>query len=713
MNAPLENFRILLVDDDLVLRTMAAQTLVQAGFTVTEAANGEEGLRLSREAQPDLVLLDILMPGIDGFEACRRLRSLPGGPDLAIMMLTGLDDTDSVERAYRSGADDFITKPIHWSLLIHRVRFNLRAAKVRSELAASRSRLDNAQRLARMGSWEWSPDAGLFTFSRQLPALAGLSADALQRGGPEELLDRVLPADREALEAARCCALTQRRNYQVRYRYAHPVSGTLDFLESGRSLAENGGQSHRVEAILQDISETVAYEERMRFLSYHDVTTGLPSRQFFLEVAAHTLEQARNGSGQCALLFIDLDHFKEINIGLGNDAGDAMLKAMAFRIISTVREANRKGMVHTPEGIEVAARAGGDQFLVLLSQLRREADASGLAERILATIRQPVQLGNEESIITASVGLALYPEDGGDVATLLEHAEQACHAAQKLGRDSFVFYSNHAGQAASARLQQEADLRRAISQGEFLLHYQPRVDLACGRMVGAEALIRWQHPERGLLYPADFIPLAEESGLIRAISHCVLELACDQIADWRSRGLLEPQWSIAINLSALDFDEGDLLARLLSTIRLRGIPAECLTLELTETSLMPHAEAAVPKLAALRNAGFPIALDDFGTGYSSLGYLKRFPVDQLKVDRSFVRDLTTDPQDEAIVGAIVSLAQRFGLQVVAEGVETEGQAEKLLELGCRHAQGYHFAKPMPAADLAALLHSATLPAATH
>ena len=689
--------RILLVDDDAVLRAMAGQTIQRAGFELAEVASGEEAIERAPEFHPDLVLLDIVMPGIDGFEVCRRLRAGDVGKNLAIMMLTGLDDTESIERAYQCGADDFITKPINWNLLIHRVRFNLRAASARAALAASRGSLDSAQRLARMGSWEWSPRDGRFSFSEQFALLLRLPPDQLRNTHPAALIEQVAPEDREALETARERALTRGGSYQLRYCCRDGEGNVLTLEETGRAISN--GRGPRLEAIVQDVSQAVANEERMRFLSYHDITTGLPSRQFFLEVANHTLEQARRTSTGCALLFIDLDHFKEINVQLGSDAGDAMLKTIAFRIVECVRSATSAGLVHTPEGIEVAARAGGDQFLVLLSRLRRETDASQLADRLLDAIRQPVRIGHEDSIITASIGLTLFPRDGGDIATLLENAEQTCRTAQKRGRDVHAFYSEDVGQVASARLRLENEIRRALSQNEFVLHYQPKVDLVSGRLAGAEALVRWQHPERGLLYPGDFIPLAEESGLILALGHRVLALACDQIAAWRAGGLLADGQTIAINLSALSFTEEDLLVRLVAATRSRGIPSGSLGLEVTETSLMHQTEVAVARLTALRGAGFLLALDDFGTGYSSLGYLKRFPVDQIKIDRSFVADLANEVHGEAIVAAIVSLACRLGLEVVAEGVETSEQMACLVAMGCRYAQGYYISRPGPAEAL--------------
>lgn len=694
---------ILLVDDDAVLRAMAAQALDRAGFIISEVGDGESGLGFLAKTPVDLVLLDVVMPGIDGFEVCRRLRATPGGENLPVVMLTGLDDSDSIERAYQSGASDFIVKPINWNLLIHRVRFNLRAASVRAELAASRRSLDSAQRLARMGNWEWWPHGGGFSCSSELARLFALDAAVLQAADPLALTKLALEADREALHAARSRALEKGKAYQIRYAYRAPTGSEHVFEESGQASRGPGGEVIKVEAIVRDVTEAVANEERVRFLSYHDVATGLPTRQFFHDVAAHSLEQARRAGSRCALLFIDLDHFKEINLQHGSERGDVFLRIMADRVVRAVRSAAQTELVHTPEGIEVAARAGGDQFLVLLSQLRRETDASTVADRILQAIREPVQLDEGDAVITACIGLALFPRDGEDVATLIEHAEQATYGAQRRGRDCFAFYNEDVGQVASAKLHLEGELRQAIARDEMRLHYQPKVHLPSGRIVGAEALVRWQHPERGLLLPGEFIPLAEESGLILALGHNIFQMACDQIAAWRSRGLVRPEHSFAVNLSALSFMEEDLLEQLTAVTAQRGIPHGHICLEVTETSLMHDVDSAGRRLDALRRAGFRIALDDFGTGYSSLNYLKRFPIDCIKIDRSFIQDMTRDEQDVAIVGTIVTLAGRLGLTVVAEGVETAEQAALLQGLGCTTAQGYYFARPLPAEAMEALL----------
>lgn len=703
MNRLIDNAHILIVDDDAILRMMAGQALRRAGFRVSEATDGPEGVQVASEGDCDLVLLDVMMPGLDGFEVCQKLRQSHRGRDLTIVMLTGLDDSESIEKAYRVGASDFIPKPINWTLLVHRVRYNLRAALTRNRLAASQASLSRAQSLARMGNWEWWPERQIFNCSDEFARLFDLGDVERCVATPLTLVDRALEADRPLLRAARQGALDHGKPYQLRFRSCAADGAVRVFREEAHVTCDSEGRVTTLEAISQDISQMVASEERVRYLSYHDQTTGLPTRQFFLEVATHALEQARRERRQCAMLYVDIDHFRQINARFGNDPGDHILRTIAQRITDGVRAADISGIATTPEGIEVAARAGGDEFLVMLSHLRRETDVSLVADRILRAIREPFRLNEDEIIITASIGLSLFPRDGDDIETLVDHAEHAVTNAQVLGRNKGAFYNKELAAAAGHQLQQEIELRRAIDDGELVLHYQPKFDLGSGRIIGVEALVRWQHPERGLLSPADFIPLAEERGLVVSLGHRVFDLACQQIARQRR---LHPEWpplATAINLSALSFLEDNLVERLTRRAEYYGIPAGTITLEVTETSLMQCIHTAVSRLESLRQAGFHLALDDFGTGYSSLGYLKTFPVDQIKIDRSFVHDITWDAQDVAIVGAVIALARKFGLEIVAEGVENGDQAQVLLGMGCPVAQGYHFARPMPAADLERLL----------
>ncbi|MBK7417257.1 MAG: EAL domain-containing protein [Dechloromonas sp.] len=703
MNRSLDDSHILLVDDDAVLRMMAGQALRRAGFKVDEAGSGEEALAKLASKEVDLVLLDVMMPGIDGFEVCRRLRQAEFGRDLSIVMLTGLDDSDSIEKAYQVGASDFIPKPINWNLLIHRVRYNLRANFIRSRLVASQISLDGAQRLARMGSWEWWPDAGIFSCSDEFARLFGLAPEIRQSITPTILIETVDEGDRPSLRDARHMALSAGKNYQIRFRHTGSNGNKRVFQEDGHVLLASDTMSSSSEAITQDISEAVANEERVRFLSYHDQTTGLPNRQFFLEVAAHTLEQSRRNCGECALLFVDIDHFKDVNATFGNVQGDLILKTLAERIVNCVRASDLSGFAHTPEGIEVAARAGPDEFLILLSQLRRETDASTVADRVLQAIREPFVLDDQEIRLTASIGLALYPRDSDTLSNLVDHAEYAVSTARALGRDSYAFYNEEIGAVASAKIHREGELRQAMAGNQLLLHFQPKVDMASGRIIGAEALVRWQHPEKGLLYPGDFIPLAEECGLIVHMGHHIFSLACQQMRSWREQGVMPERLPIAVNLSALSFNEEGLIEQLIRCAEAHALPLDSICLELTETSLMQQIESTTQRLENLRIAGFRLALDDFGTGYSSLSYLKRFPIDQIKIDRSFVQDIITDPQDVAIVETIITLARKLGLEVVAEGVETVEQANLLNSMGCGTAQGYYFARPMPAAQLTLLL----------
>ena len=705
MNQSVENNRILLVDDDLVLRTMAAHVLATAGFAVAECDSGESCLALLAEQPVDLVLLDVLMPGIDGFETCRRLRANPATRDIAVVMLTGLESSDSIETSYQVGASDFVTKPIGWDLLVHRIRYNLRAVLMRHRLVASEASLADAQRLARLGSWQWWPREGRFECSDQFARMFNLSPADRSRATPFTLLQAVVPDNRAEVEAARRQAVQSGTAYNLRFHSLGSDGGVRFFREELQSTVDPDGQVSKLTVVTQDISVLAAQEEKIRFLTYHDQTTELPTRQYFVEVATHVLEQAARNRAECAVLYIDLDRFSAINAFFGNETGNEVLRTTAQRIVASIRAADIAGYARSPEGLEVAARAGGDEFLVMLSQPRRELNTTLVADRLLEALRAPIAVGGETVELTASIGIALFPRDGDSVDTLLEHAEYAMRNARNR-RDSFTYFDDSIGQAATRRIHREAELRRAIGKGEMVLHFQPKVDTSNGRIIGAEALVRWQHPEWGLLPPGEFIPLAEDSGLIVPLGQAVFSMACAQVAAWQAVGIWRPPLVVAVNLSAASFIDQNLVEQLLACTRHHGVAPASLCLEVTETALMENLDLATSRLIELRAAGFRISLDDFGTGYSSLNYLKRFPVDQIKIDRSFVSDITSDDQDAAIVAAIVTLASKFGLELVAEGTETLAQVEKLRDLGCTVAQGYYFARPMPAEQLGSLLASA-------
>ncbi|MDQ1446367.1 MAG: hypothetical protein QOI20_2831 [Acidimicrobiaceae bacterium] len=449
----------------------------------------------------------------------------------------------------------------------------------------------------------------------------------------------------------------------------------------------------------RDVTERRVLEDQLAHQAFHDPLTGLANRALLLDRLEHALATARKRTHtRLALLYIDLDDFKTINDGLGHETGDELLRATAARIESALRPG------------DTAARLGGDEFAILVDGLSNPGMAYDVGARLLEALREPFHLGGNEVVVNASLGIAVSTKED-DAASLLRNADLAMYRAKGQGKGRFEVYEAGMHAAVVERMEVKADLRRAIDAGEFEPHYQPIVELATGRVVGVEALVRWRHPERGLVVPAAFIPMAEETGLIVAIGRGVLDQACADAAMWqRTLGADAPE-SVSVNLSARQIQHPDLVADVASALRVSGLKPSALTLEITESILIDDADAASRTLARLKGLGVRIALDDFGTGYSSLSYLDRFPVDTVKIDKSFIDSLAGEhPAGSPLVTAIINLGSLLGLDVTAEGIEGGDQAARLTQLGCTHAQGYFFAKPMPAEALAAHVAAHRVPA---
>jgi diguanylate cyclase (GGDEF)-like protein/PAS domain S-box-containing protein len=434
-------------------------------------------------------------------------------------------------------------------------------------------------------------------------------------------------------------------------------------------------------AIFSDITERKSAQAQIEFLAHHDPLTGLPNRLLLKDRIEQAIAHAARTSQSVALLFLDLDRFKAINDTLGHQVGDKLLRAVVGRIGDVVRET------------DTISRLGGDEFLILLSEMESTDSVTDVARRILERSAEPFEIDGDLMSTSVSIGIAIFPEDGTDFDTLLKKADTALYHAKAAGRNDFHFFSEAMNTGALERVALEARLRSALEKGEFRLHYQPQIDIDSRQLVGVEALLRWESPDLGLISPAKFIPVAEESGLIVPIGHWVLREACRQVRAWELERL--PQLTISVNLSALQFRRGDFVRDVANALKDNALEPERLELELTESILIDEGDTVMDKVRSLKQLGVRLAIDDFGTGYSSLSYLKRFAVDRLKIDQSFVRDIVTDPNDAAIVRAIIQLGRSFGLITIAEGVETAEQLEFLAKHGCDEVQGYYFAAPMP------------------
>ncbi len=691
----------LIVDDDAMMRLLIRQTLERTGFVCHEAATGEQALAFLSATAVDIVLLDVLMPGMDGYAVCQRLRAEPLTATVPVLMLTGLDDSESIDRAYEVGATDFISKPIPWGVLGHRARYVLRASRAFRDLAKHQASLENAQRLAHLGSWEWELQLDRWHWSAETYRILGMPPGAIEPT-LEVFLAHVHADERDGVRKG-LLDLSRHREYPSRVVRVVRADGSVRHVQlQALATPDSAGRIGQVSGTLQDVTELKEAEQRIRYLAYFDRSTGLPNRQFFVEHLTQTLATARRHRRQLGVLSLDLDQFKRINDTLGHAVGNELLLEVSRRLTGTLREGDYvlagDPTLQSGDGV---ARLDGDEFSLLLSELAHYHDAAKVARRILEELRKPFRVGTQEVFLTASIGMALYPLDGEDADSLLKNAGAAMHFAKEQGRDNYQFYSRAMNATALEKLSMESQLRRALEREEFLLQFQPKIRTATGQIVGLEALIRWKHPELGMIPPSQFIPVAEESGLIVPIGDWVLEAACAQNQAWRQAGY--PPVHVAVNIAMLHFRQGGLVRSIAEALQSTSLDPALLEVELTESMLMQNVDVTLDTLHRLRDMGVRLAIDDFGTGYSSLSYLKRFPLHTLKIDRSFVKDLPADAEDAAITKAIIAMAHSLRLSVVAEGVETPEQLGFLQQHGCDEVQGFLFSRPVGAEDFGALL----------
>jgi len=707
--------RVLLVDDDEVNLMLTAAALRDRGFDITETASGERALALLGNWTPDIIVLDALMPGLDGFETCHLLRTQASFENVPVLMLTGLDDDASITRAYQVGATDFFVKSPQWSLLAGRLRYLLRSSATRLELERSKAKLARAQDLARMGSFDWrignDKQAGGLSLAAE-----GLRVFGFSQGEQVSLrrLLRMVPMPErrgmlrilhEVLVQGAVLAIDVPVHMgQGRQRIVH-VEAEPEFSEQGVGIGYTG--------IVQDVTDRRAAEDRIRHLANFDVLTGLPNRRQLIWRTERALDHARRMGHKAALLLIDLDRFKVINDTLGHASGDELLVEVARRLRNCVRHTDQaldgaldSAGARSHRSLEAVGRLGGDEFVALLPEVADASDAERVSMRVLEALREPIFVGGQECFVTASVGIALFPRDGDSVADLMRNSDVAMYSVKSAGRNSAAIYDSHLAGRGREKLELESALHKAIERNEIVLHYQPKIDVRSARMVGAEALMRWQRGN-SLVPPGDFIPLAEESGLIVPLSEWALREAARQAKAWGvSFGFSD---SIAVNLPNRMFERSDLVEHIHQAASTYGVPHRAIQLEITETGLMKDLHNVIPSLHRLNEIGVEISIDDFGTGYSSLAYLTTLPISELKIDRSFVRDLGITPQSSAVVTAIIALARSLGLRVIAEGVENLRQMEVLHRLGCVVMQGFLFCRAISADELEGWLQQTVLP----
>ena len=542
---------VLLADDDPSIRLMVRHVLESEDFDIIEAADGLEAIKAVEKHHPALILLDAVMPGIDGFTTCQQIKE-KGHTDIPVMMITGLDDDASVERAYEVGAIDFITKPIKWAVLKHRVK---------------------------------------------------------------------------------------------------------------------------------SVVAKVIAERKVQLLAYRDSLTGLPNRLLFADRLEQAVVRSERSRTSMALMLVDIDDFKLVNDSFGHDAGDKLIKAVGQLISRSLRRA------------DTIARLGGDEFAVIVEGIESPDDAISIADNLTTILEHNVRLDDQETYTSASIGIAVYPDDGKDARTLLKNADTAMYRAKEKGRHCFQFYKPEMSVNAMERLELENSLKAAFENDEFVIHYLPVIDIHKNEVAGVEALLRWQHPDKGMIHPSDFISVIEDCGLIVAVGEWQVQSVCKQLKAWEEAGL-ENQ-NISINLAPRQFKEQDLVALFTQAISENGVSGESLSVEITERTLIENIGEVETTLNKLRELGVKVLLDDFGTGYASLAYLKEFPVDIVKIDRAFVAGIPDNHEDSAIIDAIAGLTRGLKLSLLAEGVENERQLDVLKSIGCQFGQGYYWSKPLP------------------
>lgn len=697
---------VLVVDDTPANLRVIVDQLEEQGFRVAVAEDGEEAIRRAQRIRPDLILLDVMLPGIDGFETCRRLKADELTRDTPVVFMTALTDSADKVKGFVAGGVDYVTKPFEAQEVMARVRTHLCLYAMQRAIAEQNRQLqheiavrEQAEEALRESETryralvELSPDAIMIEQEGRI-VFANSAASRLFRADRTEallgraLLTLVVPS-RRAEAALAMHDLAQGMDPHIVEEQALRLDESTVDVAVTRLPFQYQGQP-AIQVVARDISESKRLQTQLKHLATHDALTGLPNRVLLMDRLSQALAYARRNHQRFMVALIDLDRFKWVNDSMGHEAGDKLLRAVSERIVGCLRQS------------DTLARIGGDEFVVLFQNTDRLEQAVMALNRMVSRVSEPVVIdGGREINISCSVGCSSYPEDGLDAEDLLRAADAAMYQAKQSGRNNLQIFNAELRGRAEQRACVEADLRHALERDEFFLLYQPKVSLSTGDIAGVEALLRWRHPTRGVVSPARFIPVAEETGVIVPLGEWVLLQACLRNKAWQAAGARPVR--MAVNLSPRQLGRPGLLDMLKGCLNVSGLAPEYLELELTESASMDSPQTVIPLLRQIKDLGVSLAIDDFGTGYSNLQYLTRLPIDRIKLDGSFVRDVTNNPGQRAIVEATIVMAHRLDIRVVAEMAETEGQVVLLRELGCDEVQGHFFARAMSAQECAPLL----------
>lgn len=681
--------QILIVDDDTTMGSLAQAALEDEANQVSVSQDGDEALKRIDVLPPDLLLLDVMMPGKDGFEVCQELLRDSGSQPFPIIMMTGLDDEASIERAYQLGVSDFITKPINWVLLKHQVQFVLRAWEDRQALAESRERYALAARGANDGLWDWDIRQDLVYFSPRWLDMLGYAENKLN-ARLDKWIELIHPEERELFKTELDAHLAgQSEKFKLEYRILSAAGDYRWMLCRGLAIRDERDIAYRMAGSQTDISEQKSAEFQLMHDALHDNLTGLPNRALLMERISYCINRLqRNKQATFALAFLDLDRFKTVNDSLGHQMGDLLLQRVGERIRELLRDT------------DLLARLGGDEFVILFSEYQDLQSLATIVERVRRKLVLPFNIEEQVVHISASLGITVSEGQYEQPEDILRDADIAMYRAKESGKNRFEIFNAEMQRRASRALSIESALHTALERDQLRIHYQPIYTLDSRSLVGFEALLRWQHPEQGLLMPHEFLDIAEESGLIVPLGRWVITKAVEQLKVWRSSIAKLKHAYVSINISSREFSERDLFQYIDRQLRHSALPACSLKMEITETVLIDNFTRAKAVMNALRERGIGLSIDDFGTGFSSLSYLHSFPFDHLKIDQTFVKQLDTNINSQSIVKTIISLAHNLGLTVVAEGGETSREIACLRKLGCEYGQGFNLAFPQPAEQVA-------------
>lgn len=696
---------ILIVDDEQHMRLSLKRLLDEPRRELLECATGIDAITTLKTRSIDLVLLDINLPDISGLEVMEWISR--NHISTIVIFISADTSFNSAILALRNGAVEFIRKPSELGDIQLKVRNALHRHKLEYSNTVMTARLGQSERLHRF-LVENSPDliytldhSGLFVFiNNRFESLLGYTREELI-GKPYNTI-----VNKDDIEKALYAFMERRKDDRATFNLeirlicrdkSNPdiVALNIVTIMSATGVYDEMGTNSTTPrfigtyGVARDITERKRAEETIEFQAFHDHLTNLPNQRLFNDRLEMAIATSKRHGAIVGIMFIDLDRFKRVNDTYGHSKGDELLKSVAQRLRNCLR------------AVDTLARNGGDEFTVLLPDILHIENAAIIAEKILAEFRKPFTVGDQDIYITASIGIAITPSDGDNVDSLLKHADIAMYKVKAHGKNGYRFFSQEMNISGYKRISIESDLRKALLNSEFKLYYQPQISAKEARIIGVEALVRWQHPKHGLLMPHDFIDVAEESGLIGQITDVVLSEACRQLAHWRAMGLQNIRMSI--NVSPQEFDNDGMVERISAHICRHQLPADVLEIEITENIFLRESDSIISKMSLLRQQGVRISIDDFGTGYSSLNYLRLFPISTLKIDQAFVRDLVEGRHISPIIQAIVDIARGFGLHLIAEGIETRYQMETLRRLGCDEMQGYLFNKPVPAAEAEYLL----------